>query len=70
MFGDKALVQRCTLLKRRNIAQHLPDKDQAWVDAKLVKAFGHPEPEQGLRSAKHLAGQLEKELSRCRRVAA
>ena len=40
VFGAKALIQRCTLHKRRNIADHLPDKD--WVDAKLVKAFGHP----------------------------
>jgi putative transposase len=48
------------LHKRRNIAEHLPDKDKAWVDAKLIKAFGHPDPEQGLRQAKDLAGQLAK----------
>jgi len=60
VFGDKALIQRCTLHKRRNIADHLPDKDKAWVDAKLVKAFGHPDPEQGLRNDKQLAAQLDK----------
>jgi transposase-like protein len=60
VFGAKALIQRCTLHKRRNVADHLPDKEQAWVDAKLVKAFGHPDPEQGLRHARHLAGLLEK----------
>lgn len=60
LFGDKALIQRCTLHKRRNVADHLPDKDKAWVDAKLVKAFGHPDPDTGLRNAKHLAGQLDK----------
>ncbi len=60
VFGAKALVQRCTLHKRRNLAGHLPDKEQDWVDAKLVKAFGHPDPEQGLRNAKHLAGLLDK----------
>jgi len=60
VFGAKALIQRCTLHKRRNIADHLPDKDKAWVDAKLVKAFGHPDPDQGLRNAKHLAAQLDK----------
>jgi putative transposase len=58
VFGDKALIQRCTLHKRRNLADHLPDKEQAWVDAKLVKAFTHPDPEQGLRHAKDLAGLL------------
>ena len=60
VFGDKALIQRCTLHKRRNVADHLPDKEQAWVDAKLVKAFVHPDPDQGLRRAKDLAGLLAK----------
>ena len=60
VFGAKALIQRCTLHKRRNVAEHLPDKDKDWVDAKLVKAFGHADPDQGLRNAKHLAAQLEK----------
>ena len=60
VFGAKALIQRCTLHKRRNIADHLPDKDKDRVDAKLVKAFGHPDPEQGLRNAKSLAAQLDK----------
>jgi transposase-like protein len=60
VFGAKALIQRCTLHKRRNIADHLPDKDKAWVDAKLVKAFNHPDPDTGLRNAKSLAVQLDK----------
>jgi putative transposase len=60
VFGDKALIQRCTLHKRRNIADHLPDKEKAWVDAKLVKAFNHPDPGAGLRNAKSLAAQLDK----------
>ena len=59
VFGAKAAVQRCTLHKRRNVADHLPEKEKAWVDAKLVKAFTHPDPEQGLRNAKHLAHLLE-----------
>src|SRR6476620_7745848 len=61
VFGAKALIQRCTLHKRRNVADHLPDKDNAWVDAKLVKAFSHADPEQGLRNAKSLAAQLDKD---------
>ena len=59
VFADLAAVQRCTLHKRRNVGDHLPDNQKAWVDAKLVKAFNHPDPEQGLRAAKHLAGLLE-----------
>ena len=60
VFGAKALIQRCTLHKRRNIADHLPDKEKAWVDAKLVKAFDHLDPDAGLRNAKRLAAQLDK----------
>src|SRR5262245_29510697 len=60
VFGAKAAIQRCTLHKRRNLADHLPDKEHAWVDAKLVKAFAHPDPDAGLRNAKHLAAQLDK----------
>lgn len=59
VFGAKALIQRCTLHKRRNVEDHLPDKEKAWVDAKLVKAFNHPDPDQGLRNAKHLAHLLD-----------
>ncbi len=60
VFGTKAAVQRCTLHKRRNVADHLPDKEKAWVDAKLVKAFTHPDPGIGLKNARHLAGLLDK----------
>ena len=60
VFGDLAAVQRCTLHKRRNVGDHLPDKEKASVDAKLVKAFNHPDPDLGLRNAKHLAGLLDK----------
>jgi putative transposase len=60
VFGAKAVIQRCTLHKRRNVGEHLPEKEQAWVDAKLVKAFTHPDPAQGLRNARHLATLLDK----------
>ena len=60
VFGGLAAVQRCTLHKRRNVGDHLPDRQKAWVDAKLVRAFNHPDPDLGLRNAKHLAGLLDK----------
>jgi hypothetical protein len=43
-----------------NVAEHLPDKGKDWVDAKLVKAFGRADPEQGLRNGKQLAAQPDK----------
>src|SRR6185295_7635031 len=60
VFGAHAVIQRCTLHKRRNVGEHLPEKEQAGVDAKLVKAFTHPDPTQGLRNARHLATLLDK----------
>ncbi len=60
VFGTTAAIQRCTLHKRRNVGEHLPEKEKAWVDAKLVRAFGHPDPSQGLRNTRHLATLLDK----------
>ena len=46
VFGDRALVQRCVLHKRRNVVGHLDDELGSTVDRKLgVKASG------GIRSA-------------------
>ena len=59
VFGSKALIQRCTLHERRNLADHRPDKEQAWMDAKRVKVFGQPDPDTGSRHAKSLAGRLD-----------
>ena len=59
VFGDQALVQRCTLHKRRNVADHLPAEQRGWVDQRLARAFNHPDPAAGLRQAKDLARQLE-----------
>lgn len=59
VFGDQALVQRCTLHKRRNVGDHLPQAERYWVDQRLARAFNHPDPSAGLRQAKDLARQLE-----------
>jgi putative transposase len=66
VIGDKALVQHCTLHKRRNAADRLPDMEKDWVDAKLVHAFAHPDPELGLRNAAPRR-LLDKKISRMRR---
>jgi putative transposase len=59
VFGDAALVQRCTLHKRRNVTDHLPKDQQRFIDAKLAKAFNDRDPVAGLRAAKQLAKLLE-----------
>lgn len=47
VFGGNALVQRCTLHKRRNVADHLPKREQGWVDRKLAAAFADRDAEAG-----------------------
>jgi len=59
VFGTAALIQRCTLHKRRNVKDHLPKDQQAWVDRKLAAAFAHADPAAGERVARDLAKQLE-----------
>ncbi len=59
VLGDQALIQRCTLHKRRNVTDHLPEAERPFVDAKLAKAFNNPDPDAGLRAAKNLAKALE-----------
>lgn len=59
VFGDHALVQRCTLHKRRNAADHLPADQRGWVDQRLARAFNHSDPAAGLRQARDLARQLQ-----------
>lgn len=59
VFGELALIQRCTLHKRRNVADHLPQHQRRFVDQKLARAFNHPDPDAGLRAAKNLAKSLE-----------
>ena len=60
VFGDRAVVQRCVLHKRRNVADHLPKKDREAVDARLRGAFADPDPHSGLRKARLLAAELDK----------
>ena len=59
VFGDQAMIQRCTLHKRRNVTDHLPVDQRGWVDQRLGRAFNNPDPAAGLRQARDLARQLE-----------
>lgn len=59
VFGDTALVQRCTLHKRRNVGDYLPDELASTIDRRLAKAFNDTDAERGLRVAQGIARQLE-----------
>jgi putative transposase len=60
VFGAKAAIQRCTVHKRRNVTEHLPESERGWVDLKLVRALNNPDAVAGLRDAKALATALER----------
>jgi putative transposase len=39
MFGAAALIHRCHVHKLRNILEHLPESQRAWVRAIVVRAY-------------------------------
>lgn len=60
VFGANAAIQRCTVHKRRNVADHLPEGERGWVDTKLGRIFANPDACAGLRDAKALATALSR----------
>jgi transposase-like protein len=58
-IGTTALIQRCTLHKRRNVKDHLPKDQRGWVDRRLAAAFNNDDAAKGERAARDLAAQLE-----------
>jgi transposase-like protein len=60
VFGQRALIQRCQLHKRRNVTEHLPKGDRDRVDEQLRGAFADPDPHSGTLKAKRLAAELDK----------
>src|SRR3954447_16349229 len=58
VFGAQAAIQRCTVHKRRNVADHLPEAERGWVNTKLGRIFANPDASAGLRDAKAFAAAL------------
>lgn len=61
VFGEHALVQRCTLHKRRDVAGYLGKELAGRVDRRLAQAFSHPDPTTGLARAKAIAAELSRD---------
>jgi transposase-like protein len=59
VFGTKALVQRCTLHKRRNVTDYLPKPRRPAIDKRLAGIFAAADADTGLRDARRLAEQLK-----------
>ncbi|MGH8301130.1 MAG: IS256 family transposase [Steroidobacteraceae bacterium] len=61
VFGKHAVVQRCVLHKRRDVADYLDKELARRIDRQLKGAFGDPDAARGLKVAKGIAAQLERE---------
>lgn len=59
VFGDQAAIQRCLAHKKRNIQDHLPEKEQVWVGRKLDQAWQETDYNRALETIKRLASSLE-----------
>jgi putative transposase len=70
VFGDHALVQhalvqhalvqRCRIHKERGVLDHLPDREHAWVRAKLRNAWANADADAARNTTWRLARQLDK----------
>ena len=59
VFGAHALIQRCTLHKRRNVTGYLPEARRTAVDKRLASIFANANADAGLADARRLAAQLK-----------
>jgi transposase-like protein len=60
VFGDRALIQRCQVHKRRNIAGHLPKSRQRHVDKTLREAYGSDSADTARKRLRVLISWLER----------
>jgi putative transposase len=58
-FGKAALIHRCQLHKRRNILDHLPQEQRAFIGHKLDRAWRESDADHGESELRSLARQLE-----------
>jgi transposase-like protein len=61
IFGEKAVVQRCQVHKKRNVLEHLPKSKQARVKRKLSTAWRENDPARAKQKLLRLAEALEKD---------
>jgi transposase-like protein len=59
-FGNRALIQRCQVHKKRNVLEHLPERMRATTGATISTAYGCRDSERALSMLTKLARQLER----------
>jgi putative transposase len=58
LFGRAALIQRCQVHKRRNVLEHLPERQRPWVRAILNRAYTRADVTTARRLLQDLARRL------------
>src|SRR5437867_8136974 len=58
VFGDWALIQRCQVHKMRNVLEHLPERQKAWVRAAIRRAWSATTVGRAREQLRTLATQL------------
>ena len=61
VWGERVLIQRCTVHKLRNIKEHLPAERAARVAARVQRAWGQADPKRAERLLERVAEDLERE---------
>ena len=59
-FGKRALIQRCQVHKKRNVLEHLPERQRSAADATITTAYKCRDPKRALDMLNKLARQLER----------
>jgi transposase-like protein len=59
-WGERALVQRCQVHKRRNVCEYLPDDERAAVRATIQRAYELPDATEAQAELEELARRLER----------
>ena len=59
VFGEHALVQRCQVHKRRNVVEHLPKREQGWVNLRLSTSWAQGDAVRAKQDLDALAKELD-----------
>lgn len=59
VYGEQALIQRCLVHKRRNVLDHLPERERGWVNEKLSLAWSLPDEDKARAALEALIRSLD-----------
>ena len=59
-FGRRGIIQRCQIHKKRNVLEHLPERQRSATEATMTTAYHCRDPKRALDMLHKLARQLER----------